>query len=475
MEEIHGIPEGAFGGDLEAHAAFIHPEDRERVLAALIRAARDREPHALEYRVVRPDGEVRWLEARAEVLAGRNGRPERVAGVCMDVTARHRSEERVAEAAAEAERARRELHDVLAQSPAAITVTRGPDHFVESQNVLAREQAGVDLVGRTMREALPGIGADDFVALYDEVYRSGQPYMGREIEVRWTDAGGRQRRADINLVIQPLFATDGSVRGLLSHSLDVTEMVNAQRDVEAKAEEMARLAAALQQSNRELDQFAYVASHDLKAPLRGIANLSQWLEEDLGSSLDSRNRTHLQLLRSRVHRMESLIDGLLEYSRAGRARSVKSAVDLQAIVSEVVELVTPDRPERVKTQAPLPRVVAERAPLQQTVLNLVANALKHGGASVTVRVAAMVEDRALHLVVSDDGPGIPPEYHDRIWGLFQTLRARDEVEGAGIGLSVVKKHAESRGGRAWVESSPGAGAAFHVLWPLDGGEEQVAR
>ncbi|MGK3992541.1 PAS domain S-box protein [Sorangium sp. So ce1024] len=237
-------------------------------------------------------------------------------------------------------------------------------------------------------------------------------------------------------------------------------------DQKRAEEERQRLVQALERSNKELDQFAYVTSHDLKAPLRGIANLSQWIEEDLADKMTAESRKQLDLLRGRVHRLENLIDGILSYSRAGRIREKPETIDVGKLLREIVELLAPPPETRVEIAPDMPVLVTERAPLQQTFLNLISNALKHAGrADPEVRIGARDAGPFWEFSVSDNGAGIAPEYHDRIWGIFQTLKARDKVEGTGIGLSVVQKIVQSKGARAWVESSVGAGATFRFTWP----------
>jgi PAS domain S-box-containing protein len=229
-----------------------------------------------------------------------------------------------------------------------------------------------------------------------------------------------------------------------------------------------RAAAAATEAYRELDQFAYVASHDLKAPLRGIANLAQWIQDDLGDGLDARSTEHMRLLQVRVRRMEGLIDGILAYSRAGRLLSQPEPVATGPLVREVVELLAPPAEVTIEVADGMPTLEAERVPLQQVFMNLIGNAVKYGRAvrpDVAVRVDWRDTGAAVEFAVRDNGPGIAPEYHERIWGIFQTLEPRDKVEGTGIGLSVVRKVVETRGGRAWVESSPGQGATFRFTWP----------
>ena len=246
----------------------------------------------------------------------------------------------------------------------------------------------------------------------------------------------------------------------------VLEREQQRERVEAQAAQLAAQRLELERSNRELDQFAYVASHDLKAPLRGIANLSTWLEEDLSGALTGEAREHMRLLRGRVQRMERLIDGILEYSRAGRLHAQPESVDVGALLAETVEFLAPPDRSVIRVAPGFPTLATERVPLQQVFMNLIANAVKHARRpDALVDVSARQGDHGWEFVVADNGPGIAPEHHERVFGIFQTLEARDRVEGTGIGLSVVKKLVETRGGRVWIDSVPGAGAAFHFTWP----------
>ncbi|MCB9584847.1 MAG: CHASE3 domain-containing protein [Polyangiaceae bacterium] len=226
-----------------------------------------------------------------------------------------------------------------------------------------------------------------------------------------------------------------------------------------------RLIQSLGRANRDLDQFAYVTSHDLKAPLRGIASLASFIEEDLEDSLDDETRENLALLHQRVSRMESLIEGILTYSRAGR-RTPPEDVPVKALLDEVVDLLSPEAYVEVKATTELPSLHTERVPLQQVLLNLVGNAIKHGNPEqCQVAVSAERVPEGWKFRIADNGPGIEERFHERIFGFFERLKSRDEVEGSGIGLAVVKKIVEERGGRVWVESEFGQGAAFYFVWP----------
>ncbi len=269
-------------------------------------------------------------------------------------------------------------------------------------------------------------------------------------------------------------ATEQLIAGVASTA--AIAMDNARLFSEAR-----ELIAALEKSNRELDQFAYVASHDLKAPLRGIANLSQWIEDDLGERMNDETRQHMGLLRGRVLRLENLIAGILEYSRAARDTTDRGAVDLEALALEAWELLSPPSTAHLEIEPDLPAAIGSRTQLQQILLNLIGNAIKYNpDREIHIHLGARKAELphatptgspcgalACEFFVRDDGVGISPDYHDKIWGLFQTLERRDKLESTGIGLSIVRKIVEAQGGRAWVESREGAGATFVFTWPTD--------
>jgi PAS domain S-box-containing protein len=307
-----------------------------------------------------------------------------------------------------------------------------------------------------------------------------------EMELRLLDGSGAYRWHLVRAKAQKLgdgtvsrwFGTNTNVHDLkeLEHARDkaleelerVTHLLSCERTtLQEQAKELRRFALALQRSNRELDQFAYVASHDLKAPLRGIAKLAEWLSEDLQGHLDDRTREYLQLLDGRVHRMENLIDGILHYARAGRARGNPESVDVARLVQDAIDMLAPPARFRIDVQGYMPVLVTERSPLEQVFLNLLGNAVKHAdNEDPTVTVSVTDEGGGwFEFSVTDNGPGIAPEYHERIFTIFQTLKARDDVESTGIGLSVVKRIVEWQGGQVWVESDVGQGATFRFLWP----------
>lgn len=236
-------------------------------------------------------------------------------------------------------------------------------------------------------------------------------------------------------------------------------------DALAKAiQERASVLASLERRNRDLDQFAYVTSHDLKAPLRAIGNLADWIEEDLADAATPEVREHLALLRQRTDRMNLLIEGILTYSRAGRD-SKPSPVSLSSAVTHVVELLGIPEGE-VLLRGEDVTLETDRVQLEQVLQNLVSNARKHAPqASAPIEISQRDLGDHVEIAVRDHGPGIDPRFHDRIFEIFQTLSPRDRVESTGIGLAIVKKIVVGQGGAVRVDSSPGAGATFAFTWP----------
>lgn len=234
-----------------------------------------------------------------------------------------------------------------------------------------------------------------------------------------------------------------------------------------KSEEDLRITAKdLAESNQELDQFAYSASHDLRAPLRGIQSLCEWIREDCYDILPAESRKHLDLLQIRAKRLDSLIHGILEYSRAGKPNSQSEAVDLNKLLADIIDSLTPPKNIKISIDMTMPEIVTYKALITQVFLNLISNAIKFNNKSQGyIRVGYKELDDYYKFYISDNGPGIEPIFHQKIFELFQTLQSRDTIEGAGIGLPLVKKIIDKQGGVIEVESILGKGTTFYFTWP----------
>ena len=231
-------------------------------------------------------------------------------------------------------------------------------------------------------------------------------------------------------------------------------------------QQRAGLIAELQTANHELNEFAYVVSHDLKAPLRGISTLSSWLLEDCAEKLGPEGREQLGLIHSRVKRLSGLIDAILSYSRAGRSQVIRSLVDLHVLVRNTIDLLAPPPHVRVQIIDPLPLLSLHAVQAQQVFQNLLSNAIDFmDKAQGQVRLRCRLDGPFWHFEVADNGPGIEERHFERIFQLFQTLNARDAMERTGVGLALVKKIIELEGGALWVTSTVGQGTTFHFTLP----------
>ncbi len=253
-------------------------------------------------------------------------------------------------------------------------------------------------------------------------------------------------------------------------SKEVAERRRAERELqefnETLEERVAQRAAEAKRRAQELEQFAYVTAHDLKAPLRGISNLADWLQEDLAGKLGKDTVEQFLLLQDRVKRMQTLIEGLLEYSRVGRICGTAEMVDTGELLEETLEMLSLPATVVVEIAPAMPMLHTDRLQLGQVFANLVGNAFKHhAGARPHIWVTAREAGEYYEFSVADDGPGIASQYHDKVFMMFQTLKVKDVGNDSGIGLALVKKIVEEQGGTVALDSEEGKGSTFRFTWP----------
>lgn len=246
--------------------------------------------------------------------------------------------------------------------------------------------------------------------------------------------------------------------------------------VRKKAEKrQGQLLEELEEANQELKDFAYIVSHDLKAPLRGIKALVDWISADYADKLDEQGREHINLLLSRVERMHNLIEGVLQYSRVGRIEERRVQVNLNDLVREAIDMVVPSENITVTIENELPTIGCEQTRITQVFQNLLSNAAKYmDKPQGQIKISCVEEDNFWKFSIADNGPGIEEKHFERIFQMFQTLSPRDEFESTGVGLTVVKKIIKLYGGEIWVESKVGQGSIFFFTLPKTGAEQEVA-
>jgi signal transduction histidine kinase len=234
------------------------------------------------------------------------------------------------------------------------------------------------------------------------------------------------------------------------------------------SEELSLKAKALEETNLELDNFAYVASHDLKAPLRGINSLAEWVQEDCEEVLPEDSKRHLIQMQDRVQKMDTLLSDLLEYSRVGRIEQQSETVDLDELVRGIIDMTDNHQGVRTRILTPLPQLQTAIAPIKQVLLNLIANAIKYNdkGEQGTIDVSCEDIGDRLRISIADNGMGIDPRYRERIFQMYQRIAPR-EIEGSGMGLAIVKKQVEHYGGSVTLKSELNQGSVLTFTWPKD--------
>jgi signal transduction histidine kinase len=280
---------------------------------------------------------------------------------------------------------------------------------------------------------------------YDIEYR-----VRHQSAFRWIQARGRVE-------------SDGAGHATYFHGavIDVTDRKLTELSLRDKNQQLER-------SNRDLEDFAYVASHDLRSPLNGINSTALCLEENLKDTLSEESKKLLALMRNRINRMETLLDDLLTYSRVGRADTPLIETRLAVMFDRIIEVLQPPAHIRVRVEGEMPLTAIAGTQLEQVLRNLIDNAVKHHDKQdgEVVLSGKRVGD-LLEFTVRDDGPGILPQFHDRIFQLFQTLKRRDDVRGTGMGLAIVKRLVERQNCRITVHSQgDGTGTQFRFQWPM---------
>ncbi len=457
--------------------AITHPDDlvtnlenNQRLLTGEIST------YSLEKRYLRKEGTTIWTNLTVSVQRDQlTGEPQYFIAVLEDISTRKEAELALQVAQQQQTELLALLESLLDNAPFGFAFLDQQYHYLRINQTLA-DLNGLPIaahLGQSIRTVLPGI-SDWMIANVDQVFSSGQGVYNLEIDGRTLVALGKPQSWLISFY--PVKAEQEiTAVGILV--IEITERKRQEQEVkqlnETLEQRVAERTAELQlrtqelvRRNQELDQFAYVASHDLKAPLRAIEHLAHWISQDTGDSLPAASQEHLAKLHGRVNRMEKLLDDLLAYSRAGRMEYESETVDTGLLVADIIKLLAPPKHFDIIVQAEMPVLTTARVPIDLVLRNLINNAIKHHNRpDGIIQITALDLGDSIEFSITDDGPGINRQFHERIFQMFQTLKPRDQVEGSGIGLAVVKKIVESCGGVIGVESAEGNGAIFRFTWP----------
>ncbi len=420
----------------------LHPDDRARTNAAVQRALTENQDYKIEYRTVWSDQSTHWILSQGRVFCDQQGQPIRMMGTAQDTTARKQAEI----ALQESEARFRTLADNISQLAWMADATG---------SIFWYNRRWFDYTGTTL-EQMQGWGwqqlhhpdyvervVNQFRSCIEagEVWEDTFPIRGQDGKYRWF----------LSRAI-PIVDPEGQILRWFGTNTDVTEIKHFQ--------------AVLEQQNYELDSFVHIVSHDLKAPLRAIANLSTWIEEDLEGRLSEDTQEQMALLRSRVYRMQAMIDGLLNYARVNQTELTTEPVETKKLILEVIDSIAPPSTFRIDIPSDLPVLYTNRLLLSQVLANLIGNGIKYNDRlDGWLRISAVDKGDFYEFAVVDNGPGIAQEYQKNIFMIFQTGNVQNRQDSTGVGLAIVKKIVENMTGTVWLESQVGEGTTFYFTWP----------
>jgi PAS domain S-box-containing protein len=452
LYRIYGLAPAQFPATYEGYMARIHPDDRVRVHEAIQRAYRLHAPFEFHERIVRPTGEIRWLQSYGRVTCDARGQPVRMTGTCQDVTDRKRAEQ--------------SFRELLEAAPDAMVMVDGDGRIVlvNSRTESLFRWNRSDLLGKPVEALIPQ-------RFHQQHERHRAAYaaaprvrsMGAALDLYGLRSDGSEFPIEVSL--SPVTTETGVLS--MAAIRDISDRKRADEVRKQSERELARRAEALARSNAELEQFAYVASHDLQEPLRTVASYTQLLGRRQND--DPRVAEYVDFITGGVRQMQVLIEDLLAYSRTTRIAAPPDAVDLNGVMKAVLGNLAGAlaQSQGQVSCEPLPTVPGHASQLVQLLQNLIGNALKYRGtAPPEVRLGCRREAAGWQIWVSDNGIGIDAAHFEKIFVLFQRLHTRERYGGTGIGLALCRKIVTLHGGRIWVESAgAGKGSTFRFTLP----------
>lgn len=489
LDALFGLPRGKTVRSLENFIATVHPDDRPGVIERCERCAREGADFSMEFRVVWPDGSIRWLDDQGKTFFDEAGRPLYMTGACVDITRQKETAEKIRKLNTSLEQRVEERTRQLQAANAALGES-------EERVRLATEAADIgvwawDLKTDELRWdarmfALYGLPANpEGRAVYGD-WRARvleEDLAAQEARLQETVAtcGRSQRefrivRADdqtvrfIQAAEMVVVGADGKAARVVGINRDITDRKLAEARIHRLNADLQARAAELETANQDLEGFSYSVSHDLRAPLRAVDGFARMLTEDCAERLDDDGRRMLGVIRSESQRMARLIDDLLAFSRLGRQALEPQEIDMHAVARAIFdELAALESGRELRLAlAPLPPARGSRAMLRQVWANLIGNALKFTSgvavAEIEIGTRADADGSAIYFV-RDNGAGFDMRYADKLFGVFQRLHAQEEFTGTGVGLALVQRIVNRHGGRIWAEAEVGRGATFFFTIP----------
>jgi len=460
FKAIWGVDDPSF--NRSDYVRSIHPDDR---LDREIAHQRSLHTGQLDYlaRILWPDRSIHWARITGTVIYDEHATPRKLIGVAQDITDAVLTQKKI-------EDSEKSIRTMILQAPVAMCIFRGPSYQVTIANPKMTELWGKQLhevLDKPIFEGLPEARDQGLEPLLHQVYTTDETFTAYERPVL-LPRNGRTETVYVDFVYQSLTSGDDDAKDILAVAIDVTSQVIARRKIEEvvadRTRDLAEANEQLQQSNAELRQFAYIASHDLQEPLRKIATYAGLLE-DQSETLPAA-KAYLDKIISASNRMQTLIRGILSYSELSRTAPAFEPVDLNHILKDILaefDLLIEQKQAQIFLQS-LPTINA--VPLQMTQLfsNLISNALKYTrpGTPPIITIACRPEDAEYYIDITDNGIGFAQEHAEQIFSIFKRLHRKTEYSGTGIGLAMCKRIVENHHGHIFAQSQPGQGATFHL-------------
>lgn len=449
---IMGLPPGESHPAFEDYMNIVHPEDELRVRTDFEDAFQGRKPLGTEYRIVHPDGTVRWIHSAGRIVR-MNDRSQGFVGITQDITSQKQNEQSL------------RYFEAIIQSSDDAIIGKDLEGTITSWNAAAERIFGYtarEIVGKSIRKIIPPEKHEEESAIIDQIKNN------RAIDHFDTTRMAKDGHlVEVSLSISPIKDSTGAIVGASSIARDVTQRKRHEREIRQLNEHLEQRVlertAELEATNKDLEAFSYSISHDLRAPLRLIAGYSTSIRQEYAPQLDEEALRRLRLITSSTVDLGNLVEAMLEFSRLGQKGMIRSSVDMKALTLGIVQQQNEIRPGVKVIIGDLPTVPGDATLLRQAVTNLISNSYKftRNVENPTVEIGYRLDENASIFYVRDNGIGFDMKYVDKLFSPFQRLHYEKSFEGTGVGLVLAKRIIERHGGRIWAEAEAGKGATFY--------------
>lgn len=465
-EKMLGYPISEWNGVNNFWETVVHPDDWQDAVAKANEIYESGKAGFTSFRCITKAGKTIYVEAHSSIITDKNGSRIGTSGVIIDISERKRAEDNLEQSKVLLAALNQRLQNLVDNVPGIVyESTIDIDKNEQSYNFMSDYVE--TLLGYTpekwksnprfWEELIPPSDLEEAIADAEVSYEAGKP---GQTEFRSLDKNGEIRHLEAYFHFIP---TDKNTVKSYGVIMDITERKQSEITIAKYTEELHR-------SNEELEQFAYVASHDLQEPLRKISSYLQLIEDRYADRLDEDGKEFINYAVDGALRMKQLINDLLLYSRVQRNKGKFSLVNVEEVLDTVLEdlALSIEENQAEITHDPLPEITSNRGQLCQLFQNLIANAIKFRNQDVSpiVHIGVEKQDDVWQFCVRDNGIGMQPDYFERIFVIFQRLHSRKKYAGTGIGLAICKRIVQNHGGRIWLESEVGHGTTFYFTFPI---------